>query len=150
MMCMANENIPPQLHFNILNPMMNIDGLGIIPTECVPWKGYGGDNKLLAGVSSFGFGGSNVHALVEKYRPAEQSPYGGVERPLHVFSISRHTATAGALQELTKKYVAFLGATQECLENICYTDGTGRQYVYSSRDQNLKKNNFGANGESRH
>jgi hypothetical protein len=37
------------MHFNTLNPMINIDGWGIIPTECVPWKGYGGEDKLLRG-----------------------------------------------------------------------------------------------------
>ena len=49
MMCMANETIPPQMHFNTLNPMINIYGWGIIPAECLPWKGYGGDDKLLRG-----------------------------------------------------------------------------------------------------
>jgi len=124
MVCMANETIPPQLHFNSLNPMINIDGWGTIPTECTPWKGYG-DSKLIAGVSSFGFGGSNVHAIVEKYRPAEMST-GDVDRPLHIMPLSAQSAVA--LQQLTEKYVSFLSSTNETLENICYTAGVGRQH----------------------
>jgi epothilone polyketide synthase D len=124
MMCMANETIPPQIHFNSLNPMINIDGWGTIPTECMPWKGYG-DNKLIAGVSSFGFGGSNAHMVVEKYRPSEQST-NDMDRHLHVFPLSAQSTNA--LTQLAEKYVDFLGSTDETLENICFTAGAGRQH----------------------
>ena len=66
LMCMKNEQIPPQCHFTKLNAM--ISDPGIIPLKLMDWSTD--DNRLIAGVSSFGFGGSNVHATLEKHRPA--------------------------------------------------------------------------------
>ncbi len=59
------EEIPAHLHFKQLNPHIRLNGAPIkIPTQNIPWKR--GERKRLAGVSAFGFGGTNAHVILEE------------------------------------------------------------------------------------
>jgi acyl transferase domain-containing protein len=61
--------LPPSLHCETPNP--NIDFAAspfVVNTECKPWDASG-DGVRRAGVSAFGFGGTNYHAVLEEYVP---------------------------------------------------------------------------------
>ncbi len=62
-LAMQHECIPPHLHFQTINPHL-ADTPFIIPTEPVPWPRT--QQPRLAGVSSFGFGGTNGHVILEE------------------------------------------------------------------------------------
>ena len=93
-LCFENELIPPNLHMTKINH--NIDGLvkGILEpvTECTPFKG-----RMIA-MNCFGFGGVNVHAIIEK----------------NAKEISDNEYQFGTLPRL----VIFCGRNQESLENM--------------------------------
>ncbi|WP_437718137.1 SDR family NAD(P)-dependent oxidoreductase [Sorangium sp. So ce448] len=58
--------IPPHLHVRTLNPHLDsADGRFAVPTACEPWPASGA--RRIAGVSSFGFGGTNAHVLVAQH-----------------------------------------------------------------------------------
>jgi len=60
--------IPRHLHFETLNPAITL-GAGLrIATETTPWSDA--DARRCAGVSSFGFGGTNAHVIVEQAPPS--------------------------------------------------------------------------------
>jgi acyl transferase domain-containing protein len=60
---LQHGTIPPNLHFTRWNRYIDVTGSPLeIPTRLVPWPA--GDGPRLAGVSSFGFGGTNVHVIV--------------------------------------------------------------------------------------
>ncbi len=64
-LALHHEEIPAHLHFKELNPHIRLDGAPIkIPTQNIPWKRS--DRKRLAGVSAFGFGGTNAHVILEE------------------------------------------------------------------------------------
>jgi acyl transferase domain-containing protein/NADPH:quinone reductase-like Zn-dependent oxidoreductase len=64
-LCLEQDEIPKNLHFRKLNPEISIAGSRLaIPTENVPWARS--DRPRIAGVSSFGLGGTNGHILVEE------------------------------------------------------------------------------------
>jgi microcystin synthetase protein McyG len=57
--------IPPHLHFQEPTPRVDWDKLPLqIPTELTKWRPI--DGRRLAGVSSFGFSGTNAHIVVEE------------------------------------------------------------------------------------
>lgn len=56
--------IPPNANFELLNQHIDADFFHLkFPTECVPWPTS--DEIRRASVNSFGFGGSNAHAVLE-------------------------------------------------------------------------------------
>ncbi|MCS6806446.1 MAG: SDR family NAD(P)-dependent oxidoreductase [Blastocatellia bacterium] len=59
--------IPPNLHFNTPNPYINFEQLKLrIQDRLEPWPQNGGGPRL-AGVNSFGFGGTNAHVLLQGF-----------------------------------------------------------------------------------
>jgi myxalamid-type polyketide synthase MxaB len=126
--------IPPHLHLHQPNPMIPWDKLPIrVVSEPTPWPA----GKRIAGVSSFGFGGTNAHVIVEQ---APARPHGGltprpssgpaVERPMHVLTLS--AKSDAALRQLAARMAeAADRLTSETLGDFCYSANTGRsQFEY--------------------
>ncbi|KAK6070456.1 polyketide synthase peptide synthetase [Seiridium cupressi] len=64
-----NAFIPPNLLFNNLNPAIQPFYSGLhIPTQLTPWPALPEGVPRRVSVNSFGFGGSNAHAILEQYR----------------------------------------------------------------------------------
>ena len=62
-LALQHEEIPPSLHLNKMNPHIAWDGLTMrVPTEKISWNRKDGPRG--AGVSSFGFSGTNVHVTL--------------------------------------------------------------------------------------
>ncbi len=74
--------IPPHLHFEQPNPHIPWEQFPIhIPTTCTPWHG-----KKIAGVSSFGFSGTNAHVILSKNDSLPLPKTRDNERPLHILT----------------------------------------------------------------
>ncbi|MET7475689.1 acyltransferase domain-containing protein [Streptomyces sp. NPDC005648] len=81
-LALHHDRIPPSLHCAEGSALDDVR-LRVV-TEPEPWPRYGG--TAMAGVSGFGFGGTNAHAVVEEWRPALlRSPYEPTTR-LHPLS----------------------------------------------------------------
>jgi len=69
----SRGSIPQSLHFETANPHIDFDALKIeVQTEQEPWKSR--DGRALAGISSFGFGGTNCHLVLEGREPERRPP----------------------------------------------------------------------------
>uniref|UniRef100_UPI0035CA2645 type I polyketide synthase n=1 Tax=uncultured Nostoc sp. TaxID=340711 RepID=UPI0035CA2645 len=76
---LQHEEIAPHLHFKQPNPHINWSELAIsVPTQLMPWSK--GNQPRLAGVSSFGFSGTNAHVIVEEAPLKEQGSRGAGEQ----------------------------------------------------------------------
>lgn len=62
-LALHHDLVPPSLHGSTLG-----DARLRVVTEPEPWPRYGG--TATAGISGFGFGGTNAHAVLEEWRPA--------------------------------------------------------------------------------
>ncbi|MGW2515640.1 acyltransferase domain-containing protein [Streptomyces sp. NPDC001617] len=65
-LALHHDLIPPSLHCAEGSALDDVR-LRVV-TEPEPWPRYGG--TAMAGVSGFGFGGTNAHAVLEEWRPA--------------------------------------------------------------------------------
>ena len=120
------EHVPPHLHVHDLNPHLSVaDSPLEIATRGSDWKRGGA--RRFAGVSSFGFGGTNAHVVLEE-APAvlKDVPAGAqTERPLHVLSLSAQSD--GALHELARRYAEHLPLhAEQALPDVCFTANAGR------------------------
>ncbi|HEX7307616.1 type I polyketide synthase, partial [Lentzea sp.] len=104
-LCLRKGRIPRNLHFERPNPRIPFDRLPLrVPTEMVAFPDLGGPRR--AGVNSFGFGGTNAHAILEEWqdvRPARLEDKR--ERP-HLLPLSARSPQA--LRALADSYAAWL------------------------------------------
>ncbi|KAK4155992.1 hypothetical protein C8A00DRAFT_13013 [Chaetomidium leptoderma] len=72
---MRHNSVPPNLHLAKLNPEVDqyYDNLRI-PTSAVAWPSVPAGQPKRGSVNSFGFGGTNAHAIVEQYMPEVHDP----------------------------------------------------------------------------
>ncbi|WAS96619.1 type I polyketide synthase [Nannocystis punicea] len=64
-LALEREVVPKNLHFRRLNPRISLAGTPfVVPREPVPWPR--GERRRIAGVSSFGISGTNVHVVLEE------------------------------------------------------------------------------------
>lgn len=117
--------IPPQLHFNCVNPFVDLDDENIaICTDRQAWPSGTGASRLAA-VSSFGFSGTNAHIVMESYNPAPSPPPSVEQRPHLLFISARETL---ALDTYGSQLLAFLeGSDEQVLADICYSQNGGRR-----------------------
>jgi 3-oxoacyl-(acyl-carrier-protein) synthase/enoyl-CoA hydratase/carnithine racemase/NADP-dependent 3-hydroxy acid dehydrogenase YdfG len=116
---MHHDSIPPHLHLKEIHPLIDLPSMnGCIPSALLPWDA---EHKY-AGISSFGFSGTNAHVVLEEAPSLEKAPSDG--RALFVLSAAKESS----LKILVKDYIDFLGSSEERLQDICYTAALGREH----------------------
>ncbi len=128
-LALQHQKIPQHLHLKTLNPLIAIaDTPLLIPTVLQPWPR--GNKRRLAGLSSFGFGGTNVHVIVE------EAPLGGErgtaqkERSFHLLTLSAKSEMA--LCDLAPAYDAYFQSHPAVsIADVCFTTHTGRSHFAS-------------------
>jgi amino acid adenylation domain-containing protein len=122
LMAIERECIPPNLHFRTPSPHLAWDDLPIsVPTQPIPWPR--GEAPRLAGVSSFGFSGTNVHLVIEE--PPPPVPQADEEPRHHLLRLSAATMTA--LHALARRFEQHLAEHPSLpLADVCFTAGLSR------------------------
>ncbi|MCB0209451.1 MAG: SDR family NAD(P)-dependent oxidoreductase [Anaerolineae bacterium] len=121
---LQHKTIPPHLHYHHPNPAIAWDTLPVIvPTTPTPWLA----ERKIAGLSSFGASGTNVHIVLEE-APVSEPKSNEIERPWHVLALSARNEQA--LTELARRYSDFLTKQPHAvLGNVCYTANVGRSHA---------------------
>jgi len=124
LLALQNEAIPAHLHFSRPNPNIRWDDLPVvIPTTLRPWPR--GEQRRLAGLSSFGFSGTNVHLVVEE-APVLPRPPVERERPIHLLTLS--AKTEAALEAQVEVHESALSDDRVVLGDWCFTANVGRSH----------------------
>ncbi|TSC24499.1 type I polyketide synthase [Corallococcus sp. Z5C101001] len=125
---LQNAAIPPHLHLSHPNPRIPWSELPLeVPTALRPWPAS--SRRRLAGVSAFGFSGTNAHVVLEE-APAPKALAAAPrrERPPHLLVLS--AASEPALRAQADRYARHLEAHPgQDLGDLCFTASTGRAHL---------------------
>jgi len=131
-LCLQNREIPRQLHFNQPSPHIAWEAMPVeVVRNHMDWDCE--DGRRIAGVSSFGFSGTNVHVVLEEACvPKTVAP--DRERPLHLLCLSaRGEGTLRILAEKYRKFLARQGSmSSSTIGDICHSANAGRA-VFADR-----------------
>ncbi len=132
-LALYHEEIPAHLHFKSWNPHIKLNGAPLqIPTQNVPWKK--GEKKRRAGVSAFGFGGTNAHIILEeapKTMPVDEQRGESIAQKPFILPLSAKTESA--LLDLARSISRFtqtqLPETDNALYDLLYTSALKRTHL---------------------
>ena len=116
--------IPRHLHFKEANPHLDLDRVvTVVPTVTLPWPRESGQPRL-AGVSSFGFSGTNAHVILE------ESPVNTAMAPAATdcgpLLLTLSATSEASLGKLALQLSVDLQSRPLSLSSICYTANARR------------------------
>jgi acyl-CoA synthetase (AMP-forming)/AMP-acid ligase II/3-oxoacyl-(acyl-carrier-protein) synthase len=121
-LALTHELIPPHLHFKNASPHADLTSIGLaIPARAVPWPRAA--RTRFAGVSAFGFGGTNAHVVLRE-STARKSRAATRSRPHQLLAIS--AKDPAALRELAAGLATRV--TDANLPSVCFTMNAGRDH----------------------
>ena len=136
-LALQHEEIPPHLHLEKVNPYIDLEASPLeIATRNHPWPRD--KQPRLAGVSSFGFGGTNAHVVVseapvlekEVLLEARRADMQVVsDRPVHILTLSAKSDLA--LKELAARFAEGMAGElhkQGIFSDVCFTANAGRTH----------------------
>ncbi|MGH9663431.1 MAG: beta-ketoacyl synthase N-terminal-like domain-containing protein, partial [Bryobacteraceae bacterium] len=124
LLAFEHGRIPPSLHFHEPNPHLAWKEIPVrVAAEPTPWRS--GERKRIAGLSAFGFSGTNAHALIEEPPPAAEPAQDAGGHSLLAISAKCETA----LRELAERYVDLLGRESGAdFRAVCAAAALGRNH----------------------
>lgn len=144
---MQHRQIVPSLHSQKLNPHIDFPGSPFVVNQVLrPWEPPVVEGRTLpriAGISSFGAGGSNAHMIVEEYRDAAPAPQFTGRA-----AILLSARTTAQLQQKAKDLLDFIHQRRHLLDvsAMAYTLQVGREameerlgFIVGSIDQLVDK-----------
>ena len=119
-LALEHGEIPAHLNFERPNAHLPWDSLPIaIPSRAVAWPA----SAPMAGVSSFGFSGTNAHVILEAGPPRSQP---AAPRPVTLLTVSAPTESAA--RALAGRYAAALGQAGANAADVAFAANTGRAH----------------------
>jgi acyl transferase domain-containing protein len=127
LLALQHDEIPPHLHFRTPSPQISWPEMPLrVATARTPWPRRQ-DRPRLAGVSSFGFSGTNAHIVIEEPPLAERA-VSSTPRPRHIVALSARKDQP--LRELASRYADRLtGSDDTTAADIAFTANVGRAHL---------------------
>ncbi|WP_051407570.1 type I polyketide synthase [Nocardia sp. CNY236] len=128
-LALDRHELPASLHFESPNPHIDFEALGlVVQAQHADW--VSSDRPRIAGVSSFGFGGTNAHLVVSEYpmsREIRSLPNGVSPAATGVLPLSARSREG--LRTLAGRYREYLEANPGiATDDLCYTAGARRSH----------------------
>ncbi|CAK9097816.1 unnamed protein product [Durusdinium trenchii] len=131
MCCLLHRAVPPNLHFASLNPHIELDKSCLAVPCGVSQLSQSG--QMIAGLSSFGFGGTNAHALLRVASQARPEPVACMK--VAMLFTGHNRFRPGQFQELYTANTAFRVAMDRCAK-LCssYLEHSLLDVLFSAED----------------
>ncbi|MDZ8068509.1 MAG: type I polyketide synthase [Nostoc sp. DedQUE08] len=122
---LQHQQIPPHLHFKKPNTRISWADIPLtVPTKLTYWNAE--NKRRYAGLSSFGFSGTNAHIIFEE-APIKELEHVKIERPVNILTLSAKSPQA--LKQLAKRFKHHLTMhPSQALADVCFTANTGRSH----------------------
>jgi acyl transferase domain-containing protein/acyl carrier protein len=121
-LAVAHARIPPNLHMVRMNPHIELEGMpAVFPASAIEWPVAG---PRIAGVSAFGFSGTNAHVILEEAPESQAAPRVRDDGTPRVLAVS--AATEEAARTLAHAIAAQLESHDMPLLDAAYTLIAGR------------------------
>lgn len=126
LLAMRHGVLPPNNHFRQLNPYISLDGSPFaVLNDARPWDETA---ERVAGISSFGFGGSNAHVVIGE---APLQTHAASSRDAYLLTLSARSERS--LLDMQRQLRAFLmhalrRPEPPALESVAYTLNAGRTH----------------------
>ncbi len=135
LLSLKHRQIPSHLHFKKINPHIDLTALKLsIPTQMMSWNFQ--NRQRFAGISSFGFGGTNAHVVVggpeeiwinkeNEARQKDSLPTELKDADLYPFKLSAKSVEG--LKTLAERWISYLqNNSYLSLKEVCFTACAGR------------------------
>jgi acyl transferase domain-containing protein/surfactin synthase thioesterase subunit len=126
-LCLQHRQVPASLHFYQQNPYIPLDQLRLKVQQSL--EAWPGDlQPALAGVSSFGFGGTNAHVILAA--APQRVPVAQYLQTLDpkTYLLPLSARSPEALQAVARSYETFLATPKPSLSDLCYTASVRRSH----------------------
>ncbi len=141
-LALQHRQIPESLHFKRPNPYIPWETAPVsVVDRLTPWESNG--KPRAAGISSFGFSGTNAHIIVQEApedcrlmiddcrledfkRANNQQSTINNHQSLHLLTLS--AKTQDALKPLAEQYKKYLSSSTANIADICYTSNISRSW----------------------
>jgi len=126
---LLHGEIPPHLHAETLSPLLPWEEMPIeVPSRL---RGWPEERRRIAGVSGFGFSGTNVHVLIEEAPPGVPQVPASAERPFHLMTVSARTPVA--LRSVAGAYADRIAGGDDPIPDIAFSANRGRAHGLQRR-----------------
>ena len=121
---LEHKIIPKQINLDAINTILHLEDTNFeIATSLKKWK-KAKQVPCLAGISSFGIGGTNAHIIVSEYLPDNNVVTGHAEVTelkscQHVLPLSAKSISS--FEVYKKDFIGYLASTKADIKNIAYT-----------------------------
>ncbi len=122
---LRHRQLPPHLHFKTPSPHIGWSDWPVqVQATLAPWEAI--DGRRIAGVSSFGFSGTNAHIVVEEAPP--EAPADSPTRRHCLFVLSARDAT-GLAAMARRHHDALAKLDDSALADACFSVAAGRAHL---------------------
>jgi polyketide synthase PksJ len=139
--------IPKQINYDAINSELHLGDTNFeIVTETRKWDKTNNVPRI-AGVSSFGIGGTNAHVIISEYIPDIQDT---VQEQRFNYILPLSAKSLSSLEAYRKSFIDYLASTTDSIQDIAYTLQSKREYfdyrlsaVCNSREDAIDKLKIG-------
>jgi acyl transferase domain-containing protein len=125
-LALDHSTIPSHLHMREPNTQVDWDKLGVrVTTTPHPWSATSGRTRV-AGVSAFGFTGTNAHVILTEAEPAPRPENSPGPRP---YLLALSGASNAALRAAADRMHTHLAGATASLADVCYSAGARRTHL---------------------